>query len=108
MRPSKLRLPERTPATTRSFFLTAFGDRLGQRAAVADAGRAAVADGVEADLFEVRVEAGLVEVVGDDARAGGEAGLDVRRDGEAFLDGLLGQQAGGDHDATGCWCSCNW
>ncbi len=40
-------------------FLDGFGDRLGQRAAVADAGRAAVADGVEAELFEVLVEAGF-------------------------------------------------
>ena len=80
-------------------FLDGLGDRLGQRAAVADAGGAAVADGVEADLFEVGVEAGFLEVVGDDARAGGEAGLHVRRDGEAFFDGFLGEQAGGDHHA---------
>ena len=70
----------------------------GQRAGVADAGGAAVADDVEAELFEVGEQAGLLVVVGDDAGAGRERGLDPRRHGEAFFDGLLGEQAGGDHD----------
>jgi hypothetical protein len=75
-----------------------FGDVGGQRAGVADAGGAAVADDVEAQLFEVGEQAGFGVVVGDDAGAGGERGLDPGRDGEAFFDGLLGEQAGGDHD----------
>ncbi len=74
-----------------------FGNVGGQRAGVADAGGAAVADDVEAQLFEIGQQAGLLVVVGDDARAGRERGLDPRRNGEAFFDGLLGEQAGGDH-----------
>ena len=97
MRPSKLRLPERTAADDQVGLLDGVGDRLGQRAAVADAGRAAVADGVEAELVEVRRQAGLVEVIGHDPAAGGEAGLHVRLDLQAVLDRLLGEQAGGDH-----------
>ena len=54
MRPSKLRLPESTAEATSLPSLTALRDRLGQRAAVADAGRAAVADRVEAERLEVR------------------------------------------------------
>ena len=49
-----------------------------QRPAVADAGRAAVADEVEAELLEVRHEARLREVLGDDLRAGREARLHPR------------------------------
>ena len=43
-----------------------------ERAGVADAGGAAVADGLEAELVELYLEAGLVEVIGDDARARAE------------------------------------
>ena len=53
-------------------------DRLGQRAGVPDARRAAVADRVEAELVEVRVEAGRAVVVGHDLRARRERGLDPR------------------------------
>ena len=74
------------------------GDLLRQRAGVADAGGAAVADEVEADLVEVRGEPRLVEVVGDDLGARGEGGLDPRLAGQALLDRLLGDERGGDHD----------
>ena len=74
------------------------GDLLRQRAGVADAGGAAVADEVEADLVEVRGQARLVEVVGDDLGARGEGGLDPRLAGQALLDGLLRDERGGDHD----------
>ncbi len=74
------------------------GDLLRQRAGVADAGGAAVADEVEADLVEVGGQARLVEVVGDDLRARGEGGLDPRLAGQALLDRLLGHERGGDHD----------
>ena len=47
MRPSKLRLPLSTAAATRSPSVTALATGVGQRAAVADARRAAVADHVE-------------------------------------------------------------
>ena len=41
------------------------GDRLGQRARIADAGRAAIADEVEADGVQILAEARSVEIVGD-------------------------------------------
>ena len=70
-----------------------------QRTAVADAGRAAVADEVEAKLIEIRVEAGLLQVVGDDLRSGREAGLDPRLARQALLHRLLRDQARADHHA---------
>ena len=84
--------------TARSCVVDGLGDLLRQRAGVADAGGAAVADEVEAELVEVRGEARLVEVVGDDLGARGEGGLDPRLAGQALLHGLLGHQRGGDHD----------
>ena len=69
-----------------------------ERPGVADAGGAAVADQVEAELVEVRRQAGLLVVVGDHLRAGRERGLDPRLALEALLDGVLGQQRGADHD----------
>ena len=78
MRPSKLRLPDSTETTARSSSLTAVGDLLRQRPGVADAGRAAVADEVEAELLERLGQPGAVEVFGDDLRAGRERGLDPR------------------------------
>src|SRR5262249_39085855 len=45
------------------------------------------------------LEAGLGEVVGDDARARRERGLDPRAHGEAALDRLLGEEPGAEHDA---------
>jgi hypothetical protein len=47
-----------------------------QRPGVADAGRAAVADGVEADRLKVVDELSLLEVIRNDARARCETGLD--------------------------------
>ena len=80
-----------------------FADVGGQRAGVADAGGAAVADGLEAEGVEVLSEAGLVVVVGNDAGAGCERGLDPGWRLQALLDGLFGEQAGGDHDVgVGC------
>ena len=73
------------------------GDRLRQRPGVADAGRAAVADGVEAELLEVLRQPGLVVVLGHDLRAGREARLHPRLAREAALDRLLREQAGADH-----------
>ena len=76
-----------------------FLERGMQRAGVADAGRAAVADGLEAELVEVGLEAGLVEIIGDDARAGRERGLHGGIDRQAVLHGFLREQTGGEHHA---------
>ena len=71
----------------------AVGDRgrdlVRQRARVADARRAAVADRVEAELVEVALQAGALVVVGDDARAGRERRLHPRAAPQAELDRLL-------------------
>ena len=98
MRPSKLRLPLSTETTARSSALTTSETSFGQRARVADARGAAVADEVEAELLEVRrpgrpsrstpittFEPGASDVF--------THGLHCR----PALDGVLGQQPGGDH-----------
>ena len=73
------------------------GHRLGERSRVADAGRAAVADEVEPQLLEVGHEPRLLQVVGHHLRAGSEARLHPRLRLEPLLDGLLGDEARGDH-----------
>ena len=65
--------------------------------AVADAGGAAVADEVEAELFQVGHQPGCREIVGDDSRPGRQAGLDGGGDLESALNGPLGQKSGGHH-----------
>src|SRR5690606_14135703 len=72
-------------------------DLLRQRARVADAGGAAVADQVEAELLQVRRQAGPVVVVHHHPGAGREAGLDPRLAGQPLLDGVAGQQRRTDH-----------
>ena len=69
------------------------GDLLRQRPAVADAGRAAVADEVEAELVQVLGQPGAVQVLGDDLRARGQRGLDPRLDRQPLLDGVAGQES---------------
>ena len=59
---------------------------------VPDARRAAVAHEVEPQRFQVRGEAGPVEVLGDDLGAGSEARLHVRRDAQAEVDRLAGRR----------------
>ena len=73
-------------------------DLLGQRAGVADAGGAAEAAHEEAQLLEVRPQAGLLVVVGDDLRARGHVGLHPRLGRQALLDGVASQQRRTDHD----------
>ena len=69
----------------------------GERARVADASRAPVADEEEAELLERLEQAGRLEVVGHHARPGRQACLDVGAHCQAELHRLLGQQAGRDH-----------
>ena len=77
--------------------LDGLGDLGVQRAGVADAGGAAVADDVEAELLQVRGQARLLVVVGDDLGTGGHGGLDPRLGRQALVDGVAGQQCGGQH-----------
>ena len=71
-------------------------DAFEQRAGVADARRAAVADEVEAERLQWLHEAGPLEVVDHDARPRRERGLDPGLRAQAPLDRLLGHQPGGD------------
>ena len=66
--------------------------------ALGDADGAAVAHEEVAELLEVGREAGLIEVPRHDAGAGSEGRLHVGLHGEPPLDGLLGEEARGDHD----------
>ena len=72
-------------------------DLLRQRPGVPDAGRAAVADRVEAELLEIVRQAGAVVVLRHDLRARRQARLDPRLAAQAALDRLLRQQARADH-----------
>ena len=72
-------------------------DGVRQRTGVADAGGAAVADQEEAQLLQVRPDAGLVVVVADHLRARRHRRLDPRLGGQALLDGVAGQQRGAEH-----------
>src|SRR3546814_8620674 len=75
----------------------ALGHRFGQRAGVADAGGAAVADHVEAELLQVVHQPGFLEVVGDHQRARPERGLDPRRGLQALGRRVAREQAGAEH-----------
>ena len=98
MRPSKLRLPDSTEQTVRSCPVTASLTCVDERAGVADARGAAVADEREAELLEVRGEPGPVVVVGHHPGPGRERGLHPRLAAQAALHGVLRQQPGADHD----------
>jgi len=68
-----------------------------ERAGVADAGRAAVADDLEAKLVEVGLKAGGLKVILNHAGAGSERGLHGGIDAEAAAGGFLREEAGADH-----------
>ncbi len=74
-----------------------FRDRIGQRSGVPDAGRASVADHVEAELLQRIEQTGPLEVGGHDLRARGETRLDVGRDLQPELDRPLRDQSRADH-----------
>src|SRR5688500_7285531 len=90
------------PTEHRGDYEVVFGhrgsDRFWKVAAIADAGRAAIANELESERLEVRHQAGLLEVLGYGPRARCQTRLDVRLAPQASLDGLLGQQPRGDHD----------
>ncbi len=75
------------------------GNLLRQRAGIADAGGAAEADQIEAELVEVLLQAGLLEIFGHHLRAGRQRGLHPRLGGEALGRRFAGEQAGADHHA---------
>ena len=81
-----------------SLGLDRFGDRVGQGPAVPDAGGAAIADGLETKLVEVRRKACRIQIVRHHPRARCQAGLDPRLRCQPFFDRLLGQEPRADHD----------
>jgi hypothetical protein len=72
-------------------------DRFRQWARIADAGGAAIAHEIEAELVEVLLQTGRLEIFGHHLAARGERGLDPRLDGEALLHRIAGEKAGADH-----------
>ena len=79
------------------------GDRLlhglRERARVADARRAPVADDLESEFVEIGLEPCRGEIVLHHTRAGGQGSLHRGRDVQAALDRFLRQQARADHHA---------
>ena len=89
-----------TAAQTRSLFVIAsfdLGRRGRRRCRCTSCSRSATTSKPSCSRYGSRPV--LRQVVGDDARAGRERGLDVRLDREALLDGLLREQAGGEQHA---------
>jgi hypothetical protein len=75
-----------------------FRNRSVERAGVADAGRAAIADDVESERLEIVQELRTLEILRDDLRAGRERGLDPGLNGDAEPARIAGHQARGEHD----------
>ena len=70
-----------------------------ERPGIADASRATVADDVEPELIEIRLQSGFLKIIGDDARARRERSFHGRIDRQAAFDRLFREQAGGEHHA---------
>ena len=75
----------------------AFRHFVRQRAGIADAGGAAVADHVETKRFQIGEHPGLAQIVGDHQRARADRSLDPRRGFQAFRHRIARQQAGAQH-----------
>ena len=69
-----------------------------ERTRVADAGRASVAHGLEAELVELRTQAGSVKVVAYHAGTGRQGCFHIGCNGKALLVRFFRQEPGGQHD----------
>jgi hypothetical protein len=96
MRPSKLRLPDRTPAAIRPLSLIVLEIGAIERAGIADAGRAAEADEIEADPVELLLQTGILQIFGDHLATGRQRGLHPRLLFQAEFVGLPGDETGAD------------
>ena len=76
-----------------------FGDRFLQRSGISDAGRAAEADEIKAELVEIGLKTRFLEVLLDDLRTRRERGLDPWFCAQPLGDGVARQQSGRQHDA---------
>ena len=81
-----------------ALLLHGFGNGLGQRPRVADAGGAPVSHDVKSQLLEVGEESGRREVVGHHLGTRSQRRLDPGQHGEPLLGGSLRQEAGAHHD----------
>ena len=70
-----------------------------ERARVADAGGAAVADQVKAELIQIGLEPGLVQILGHDPRPRTQRRFDRGANRQTLFNRFLGDQAGRQHDA---------
>ncbi len=82
-----------------ALFVDRLGDRSRQRTGIADAGRAAEADEVEAERIEILLEASGFEIGGNDLRTGSQRRLDPRLGLEALGNCIAGQKAGRNQHA---------
>lgn len=76
--------------SSRTYRFDGVRDGLGQRTGVADARHASESDGVEPECGQGGLDSALPQVIRDDARSGGQARFDVRRDGQTGFHGVLG------------------
>lgn len=76
-----------------SHLFDGLADLIRQRTAVADAGHASIADGLEAERVEVLGNAARLQILGDNARARTEARLDERLYFEAGGASFAGKEA---------------
>ena len=75
------------------------GDLVGERAGIADAGRAAEADEIETELVEILLQAGIGEIFADDLRTRRKRRLHPRLRAQPLGHGVAGEQPRRDEDA---------
>ncbi len=97
MRPFEISISAENGNGDQAVVLDGRADVLFERAAVADARGAAVADQLEAELVEIFSKARGFQIIGDHFRTGREAGLHPGLAVQTAFDGLLRQQAGPQH-----------
>src|ERR1700719_1323701 len=70
-----------------------------KRSGISDTGRAAVADDIEAELIEIFLQSGLVQIIGNNAGARSKRSFHRRIDMQPALNRFLGEQTGREHHA---------
>src|SRR5262249_30241852 len=105
--PLEVAVPREDGARHQPALLDGLGDLLGERPRVADAGGAAVADHVEAQLLQVGEEPGLLVILGDHFGPRRQRRLHPRAARKARLPPLAPPGARRPSPPTGwrCWCT---
>jgi len=73
-------------------------DLIGESSRVSNARHASITSGSESEFVHVGVNSSDLEVAGDDTRAGGEGGLDVRTGSQSLGDGILAEESSLEHN----------